>query len=414
MEPPSLDGTGSAQRCFVPQDVPCKISDHGDFASPGRDRSSAAVYYPGLDGLRGVAVLAVLLYHSGLIRGGFLGVDIFFTLSGFLITRLLLHERAATGTIRFRHFFLRRALRLLPALFAFLVLWTCALLATIPSTYWGIVGQYVVAVLLYVANWAGIYGLPMGIFGHAWSLAIEEQFYFLWPVVVALLISKVRHPKLIVGFLAFVALMSLAWRLSLALDGASERRIYWATDAHADGLLLGAAAAFLAISPHPSRGAGLPHPVAGLIAATGLGGLLLTAAYNPSYVYGGTGLTAIATVTVILAIVRGSSFLARLLGMQWLVWVGRISYGLYLWHFPIFSQFGVLKLPGEVAPHVQVFLAWGATFGIAFASYVFIERPALAYRDRFRWARTNVAPARHAPRHAFGATESPSVPSSLA
>ena len=401
----------------MPQDVSREVSDHGDFASPGRDRPSAAArsfYYPGLDGLRGVAVLAVLLYHSGLIRGGFLGVDIFFTLSGFLITRLLLHERAATGTIRFRHFFLRRALRLMPALFAFLVVWTCFLLATIPSTYWGIVGRYVVAVLLYVANWAGIYGLPMGIFGHAWSLAIEEQFYFLWPAVVALLISKVRHPRLIAGFLAFAALTSLAWRLSLALGGASERRIYWGIDAHADGLLFGAAAGFLAIPPHPSRGVGFPRSVAGLIAATGLGGLLLTAAYNPSYVYGASGLTAIATVTVILEIVSGSSMLARLLGVQWLVWVGRISYGLYLWHFPIFSQFDVLKLPGEVAPPLQVFLAWGATFGIAFASYVFIERPALTYRERFRWARTSAEPDRRAPQHAFGATEPPSVPSGLA
>src|SRR5262249_61019314 len=123
----------------------------------------------------------VMLYPCGLIRGGFLGVDMFFTLGGFLITSLLLHEQAATGTICFRHFFARRALRLLPALLVFLVAWSGFLLMTVPSDYWGIVGWYVLAVFLYVANSAGIYGLPIGIFRHAWSLAIEAQLYFISP-----------------------------------------------------------------------------------------------------------------------------------------------------------------------------------------------------------------------------------------
>jgi peptidoglycan/LPS O-acetylase OafA/YrhL len=108
--------------------------------------------------------------------------------------------------------------------------------------------------------------------------------------------------------------------------------------------------------------------VPAIIAATGLGGLLLTAAYIPSYAYGASGLAAITTVVIILDIVRPGSSLARLLEAQWLVWVGRISYGLYLWHFPMFSQFGVLKPPGEMAPPVQGLLAWSATFGAAFAS----------------------------------------------
>ena len=117
-------------------------------------------YQPSLDGLRGVAVLAVMTYHSGLIRGGFLGVDMFFSLSGFLITRLLLQERAATGAINLKGFYVRRALRLLPALIVFLLLWTCFLLVTVPPKYWGIVGGYVAAVLFYVANWAGIHDRP--------------------------------------------------------------------------------------------------------------------------------------------------------------------------------------------------------------------------------------------------------------
>jgi len=322
-----------------------------------------------------------MLYHCGFIRGGFLGVDMFFTLSGFLITTLLVHEQAATGTICFRNFFARRALRLMPALFVFLVVWSGFLLTTVPSDYWGIVGLYALAVFLYVANWAGIYGLPMGIFGHAWSLAIEEQFYFIWPATAALLIGKVRRPRLIIGVLAFAALTSLTWRLSLALSGASERRIYWAADAHADALLVGAAAAFLLASARRLSRPGYGSSVPAIIAATGLGGLLLTTAYIPFYAYGASALAAIATAAVILDIVKPGSCLARLLEGQWLVWAGRISYGLYLWHFPIFSQFGVLKPPGEMASPVQGLLAWGATFGAAFASYFLIERPALAYKE---------------------------------
>ena len=390
------------------------LSNCGDLSSQGQDRprlSTRPGYYPSLDGLRGIAVLAVMLYHCGLIRGGFLGVDMFFTLSGFLITSLLLHEQAATGTICFRNFFARRALRLLPALLVFLVAWSGFLLMTVPSDYWGIVGWYILAVFLYVANWAGIYGLPMGIFGHAWSLAIEEQFYFIWPATVALLISKVRRPRLIIGVLAFAALTSLTWRLSLALSGASEPRIYGATDAHADGLLVGAAAAFLLASAHrSSERTGYGSSVPAIIAATGLGGLLLTAAYIPSYAYGASALAAIATVVIILDIVRPGSSLARLLEAQWLVWVGRISYGLYLWHFPMFSQFGVLNPPGAMAPPVQGLLAWSATFGAAFASYFLIERPALAYKDRFGWVPKDADADRPARRQLREAVELPAVP----
>ena len=384
-------------------------------AGPRRPKlSTRPGYYPGLDGLRGVAVLAVMLYHCGFIRGGFLGVDMFFTLSGFLITTLLVHEQAATGTICFRNFFARRALRLMPALFVFLVVWDGFLFTTVPSDYWGIVGLYALAVFLYVANWAGIYGLPMGIFGHAWSLAIEEQFYFIWPATAALLIGKVRRPRLIIGVLAFAALTSLTWRLSLALSGASEPRIYGATDAHADGLLVGAAAAFLLASAHrSSERTGYGSSVPAIIAATGLGGLLLTAAF-PSYAYGASALAAIATAVIILDIVRPGSSLARLLEAQWLAWVGRISYGLYLWHFPIFSQFGVLKPPGEMAPPVQGLLAWGATFGAAFASYFLIERPALAYKDRFGWVQTNADAERPARRPLREAVELPAVPGTRA
>jgi len=334
-----------------------------------------------------VAVLAVMTYHSGLIRGGFLGVDMFFALSGFLITRLLLQERAATGTINVKNFLARRALRLLPALVVFLLFWTCFLLVTVPPEYWAIVERYAAAVLFYVANWAGIYGLPMGIFGHTWSLAIEEQFYLVWPVTVAVLVSRLRRPRLIVCLLAMAALTSLAWRLHLALGGGSERRIYWATDAHADGLLIGAALAFLFMGERRILSAGRGVSGTAIVAAVGLVGLLLATPINPYYANGVSALAALATAAIILEIVRPGSRMARLLEARWLVWVGRISYGLYLWHFPIFSQLGVLKLPGDMASPLPTLLAWSVTFAAALASYFFVERPALASKDQLSWQR---------------------------
>ena len=347
-------------------------------------------YQPSLDGLRGVAVLAVMTYHSGLIRGGFLGVDMFFALSGFLITRLLLQERAATGAINLRDFYVRRALRLLPALIVFLLLWTCFLLVTVPPEYWGVVGRYVGAVLFYVANWAGIHGLPMGIFGHTWSLAIEEQSYLIWPLVVVL-VGRLRRPRLIACLLALVAVVSLAWRLHLALGGATERRIYWATDAHADGLLIGAALAFLLAGGRRLTRAGPVASGMALVATVGLLGLLVAAPFNPSYAYGVSALVALATSALILEVGRPGSRAARLLEARWLVWAGRISYSLYLWHFPIFSQFGVLNFPGHLSAPLPGLLAWSVTFAAAFASYFFVERPALVYKDRFSWREREAA-----------------------
>jgi len=312
-------------------------------------------YQPSLDGLRGVAVLAVMTYHSGLIRGGFLGVDMFFTLSGFLITRLLLQERAATGAINLKGFYVRRALRLLPALIVFLLLWTCFLLVTVPPEYWGIVGGYVAAVLFDVANWAGIHGLPMGIFGHTWSLAIEEQFYLIWPLAVAVLVGGLRRPRLIACLLALAAVVSFAWRLHLAVGGATERRIYWATDAHADGLLIWADLAFLLAGGGRLTRAGSVASAMAFAAVVGLLGLLAAVPFNPSYAYGMSTLVALATSA--LEVGRPGSRVARLLEARWLVWADRISYALYLWHFPIFSQFGVLNLPGHLPSPLPGLLA---------------------------------------------------------
>lgn len=369
------------------------FQDHGpanrEASVPRADRSTlhvAGAHYAGLDGLRGAAVLGVMLFHSGLIRGGYLGVDVFFTLSGFLITSLLLEEHAATGAISMRRFYFRRALRLLPALFAFLGVWGGYLLATVAPAFWPLVGTYIALVAFYVANWGGISGFPLGIFGHTWSLAIEEQFYILWPLVTVLLVRCVRQRARIGSILLAAASLTLVWRVSLALSGAPERRIYWATDAHADGLLIGAALAFFVVAGCFTR---FPRALAaaGPLAAVGLAGLLVAAPLTPYYAYGISALGALATAVIILDALTGGSRLTRLLETSWLARVGQISYGLYLWHFPVFVQFGTLKQPGDHAAYVRILLAWGVSFGAAALSYLVIERRALAFKDRFSWNR---------------------------
>ncbi len=340
-------------------------------------------YSPALDGIRAIAVLAVMAYHSGLARGGYLGVDVFFVLSGFLITGLLLEERRSSGGVNLRNFYARRALRLLPALFVFLIVWTTVLLVTVPPTYWKYVGTYVAAVLFYAANWAAISGLPMGIFLHTWSLAVEEQFYLAWPLVAGLL-SLSRRPLCVAGALAAAATATAGWRWYLSNHAASWRRIYMANDTHADGLLLGAAVAFLIVNGGWfSR---LRRPELGALAGAALVSLLVATPLVPYYAHGVTMAVAVATAVVILDVLAETSWLRRLLGLRWLAATGRISYGLYLWHFPVFLYWGALKLfSGEAPASLQVLvLAWATTFAAAGVSYIAVEAPALRYKARFR------------------------------
>jgi peptidoglycan/LPS O-acetylase OafA/YrhL len=251
-------------------------------------------YRPALDGLRAVAVLAVLTYHVGWIPGGFLGVDVFFMLSGFLITTLLCEEHARTGTISIRRFYVRRARRLLPALVLFLLICGGILFVTRPSAFWPTLGGNLLGVLSYGANWLIIYWRGLGVFGHTWSLAIEEQFYLAWPLLLLGLLRGAR-PRLIVAGLVTAAAGSLAWRLALALDGASFARLYAATDTHADGLLVGAA---LAVWLHHRGVGGSPgrlRRVGGTIATLGLIGLFGAAPLMPGYALGVTALAACAT-----------------------------------------------------------------------------------------------------------------------
>jgi peptidoglycan/LPS O-acetylase OafA/YrhL len=314
---------------------------------------------PALDGLRGIAILLVFGCHfMGEPLGGAYGVDLFFVLSGFLITTLLLEERSASGRIGLGGFYVRRARRLLPALGAMLICYL-GYNAILGHDALGTVadyGLYFGNIYYVVTHRPDTTGL-----GHLWSLAEEEQFYLLWPVLL-LLVVRAKRPLYWVTALA-VAL--IVYRFALILDGASMHRLYRAPDTHSEGLVLGAALAFFRQQ--------------GFVAGEWAGklGLALTI---PAAVAGawtiGLPVFEIGALLLVAAAVSDTS-LAKGLSVRPLVWIGALSYSLYLWHFPVLWAFHV---------HNRL-LALGVTVLLAWLSYRYIEQP-------FRRRRTaNLEPA---------------------
>jgi peptidoglycan/LPS O-acetylase OafA/YrhL len=284
---------------------------------------------PALDGLRGVAVLAVFAYH-GVVLGagdggpvpalGVVGVGIFFTLSGFLITSLLLDDHERFGRIRFGRFWQRRARRLLPAV---IVLTVAGLLLSLAVPGFVRPGS-AVASLLYVQNWYTISGRPLDGLQHTWSLAIEEQFYLVWPLVVAGL-ARFGN-RTIIGVALLGAAASCLWRASL-WGHVDAWRIYVGTDTRADGLLIGCAlaVAMREISRERTR------PV--LILA-GFAILLPTARLDYwGYHVAAPLATSLGTALILFGVAQGPGW--GPLSLRWLRWFGRRSYGLYLWQIPV-------------------------------------------------------------------------------
>ena len=369
-------------------------------------------YLPALDGLRAVSILAVLARHSGWLGGGYLGVDVFFALSGFLITALLTEEYGRTGTIALRLFYARRALRLLPALAVLIVICVVVELATLPPEYGPLVLQQAAAVIFYAGNWAAIWGLPMGLFIHAWSLAIEEQFYLVWPLILIVLLRGIRHRLALTAVVLAGAGAACLWRVVLTQPGVTFLRLYVAPDAHADSLLVGCAASLLLSS------GGLPTGLArnavragGVVGAVALAILFFASTFPGDYVRHQVSLlTALAAGLVIIDMCVPGSLLARGLERWPLVGLGRISYGVYLWHVPIFTFVGALSIGDGARPLTTVIAAWVATFTVALTSYVVVERPALALKRQYAAGASieRRTPAGHAARSVATASSGPS------
>jgi peptidoglycan/LPS O-acetylase OafA/YrhL len=349
-------------------------------------------YQPGLDGLRAVAVLGVLFYHAGWewMPGGFLGVDVFFVLSGFLITSIILEEYDRTGGINFRQFYLRRARRLLPALL--LMLSVVGLLALI--VYRDAARAFAsdaVSALLYVTNWWYIVaeqsyfeytGRP-ALLKHLWSLAVEEQFYLIWPAIAFLLMRRGGR-RMVLWVAIALALLSTAWMTYLAVRNQfpeynDPSRIYFGTDAHAMGLLVGAGLATVwrpgALSPMISASARR------IITGVGVVALLATlwffgfvGEFTPWLYRGGFLVIAVIVAILIAAATHPASPFGGWLGSQPMRYIGQRSYGIYLWHWPIFMfTRPFLDVPFDGLPNIA--LRFALTFAVAEVSFRYVEMP---------------------------------------
>lgn len=354
-----------------------------------------------LDGLRGVAILVVMLFHATLDRGprpsgGFLGVDLFFVLSGFLITALLLQEWQRTGGVALGAFYARRALRLLPALFAVI-----AVVLLAPGAFYQSVRPWRDAALaaLHTTNWVMAYGGSIGFFDHTWSLTIEEQFYLLWPPFLVLLLALGARRRYVLGVVGLGILTATWLRFEWWEGPESVRRLYYGLDTRFDGLLIGCLLALAigwSLIPHSRRvERGIQATAA--VSAVVLALCVFTMEEESRLTYQGLGsLALLACAGLVLHVVHCPSRLSRLLlENRPLVWVGRISYGLYLWHFPIFN--GMLNATrmekaGITGPALLT-VRFAVAFAVAALSFALIERPFLRWKRRFARRRVTAGAA---------------------
>ena len=385
----------------------------------GNRRGPVVPYVPGLDGLRALAVVAVIVYHANhqWLGGGFLGVEVFFVISGYLITLLLIAERERAGTVSLSNFWLRRARRLLPALFT-LLLGTTMYCAVFDRDRLGMLRGDVIAGAFYISNWFQIWSgssytsaFAFAPLRHLWSLVVEEQYYIVWPLVMFVLLRRLRPktlPKLAVVFTT-VAIAIAAWSIYLyhagpidtfektphqfmSLFGHRILRVdflYLGTVSRASGLLLGAALAAVWRPWAIRRGrAGTNANGLDLLGATSLVALGFmfwkfrevvsvadsgTEGYDLLY-RGGFFAVGIATIIAIAMVTHPRSRLGKyVIGSPIFVWLGKRSYGLYLYHWTIFQAYR--KNAGN-SLEVREFIALMAiTIVITEASYQFIETP---------------------------------------
>ena len=391
---------------------------------------STVPYMPGLDGMRALAVAGVMLYHanSSWMPGGYLGVEVFFVISGYLITLLLMAERERTGRVSLTGFWLRRARRLMPALYVMLV---GLLVYTVffRADTLGMLRGDLLAALAYVSNWYQLwvgqgYTAP-GEFAplrHLWSLAVEEQYYLVWPVVMAIVLRAGTRQLANTAAILFGAAVAINVMVAVLYYGgrvsptcgitpdaywtvgerciSSNDTLYLSTISRSGGLMLGAAFAMIwrpvSIMRGPLRDAGRRLDLGCLVGLAGLGALMwfvplsepfgksIDVAFNAWLFRGGLFLTGVATLVVVAAVTHRYSMADKLLGNPVLRYVGTRSYGLYLFHWPIYQI--IRDTAGAKLTLPQFAFGTAITVAITELSYTYVETPIRRGQVARRWA----------------------------
>lgn len=348
-------------------------------------------YIPALDGLRALAILVVMIYHASpsLMPGGFAGVELFFVLSGFLITGLLLKEQRRHGRIQLGYFYVRRVLRLFPALALLLTVVTAFAFIALPSEFGPRTLTDSFVALFYCTNWVRAFELSGPSFlGHTWSLSIEEQFYMFWPFALILLMKHTSQDdsgRAIARWLCLLAAGALLHKLVLLMWGATAVRLYNGLDTRADGLLFGCALAaalssgLLDLSRESVQRVvhkGTPLAIAGFAFAV----WTLNWRQPGTYIWGLPFVSLCTGILICSVLAAPDGRLGRLLTSRSLVWIGQLSYGLYLWHYPVYRIMGHFG-----ATETQCLtLGTAIAFASATLSWYLLEKPILKLKSRFQ------------------------------
>ena len=352
-----------------------------------KHRKTKMRYMPGLDGLRAIAVIGIIIYHLNRqwLTGGFLGVDTFFVISGYLITSLLLKEYEETGIINLKQFWIRRIKRLLPAVLALLLVVGLATLIFEPQQIVR-VKHDMLAALFYVSNWWYIAKdvnyfeqfsfMPLK---HLWSLAIEEQFYLFFPFVLVILLLTIKKYRNVTLIFWIVSLISLLAMVIISQPNVGYSRVYFGTDTRLQTLLLGVILAFM--WPPFKLKANPPAVLQRTIDGVGLAGLVMliilffTVSDNSSWIYnGGFYLISGMTLLIIASVVHPTTILAKVLSHPVLVYIGKRSYSLYLWHFAVISFVHIHYTDGQIPAYVYI-IDIILTVLFAELSYRYVETP---------------------------------------